>query len=707
VLRNFDPKIKLFFSHDTIITPQNGTTKQGMQILLKTRNKWVPPFIFLAVLVFAFGLLIPKSGFYWDDWPPILIGKLQDTRIFWEFYQYDRPFSAWTYVVLFPILGTKPIIWQIFTLGIRWLTTIFVWLTLQELWPSHKKQAVWAALLFAVYPSFDQQAISVAFSQHWICYLFYVSSIWAMIKAVRTNTIAYALLSYILAVVQLWTMEYFAGLELLRPLILLILAGETQHNWSQRIGFLVKKWWPYLVIFSVYAYWRIFLLEFPGEDPNPIVIFARLQNNPTTALWQLFELSFQDTVFTLLGVWNQTIEGRAIELDSPFFRNAIGVSFLSAGITWFALSTLRSEIDDSHPKPALKWEYHAMAIGLIALMLGILPAWMAGRQTTASFYSSRFSLASMFGASLFLIGILEWITPRFFVKITLVSAMILVTTNYHIRINDLYRDSWEWQRKFYWELYWRSPYIEPNTPLISDNEVLLYAGGYATSMGLNLAYNEGADPEKLAYWFFNLDDKLEGQINRFNAGREISGTLRNMKFSGESTNSLIIDYDGKSCLHVLADGRAENALLSRSLQQVVPVSNLERIQSETGSLPPDSNIFGPEPKHGWCYYYEKAELARQFQIWEQIAHLGDQALSTGLTPHDPIEWFVFIEGYGLSGQEELAATLTQDVFNARKDYGPALCELWKDMAAQQNANAKMLNEWEALKSSPLCQFDAD
>lgn len=676
-----------------------------MRFILTNKSQWLSPLLFLIVLVLAFGLLLPSLGFYWDDWPPILIGKMQGTHMYWEFYQYDRPFSAWTYVALFPILGTQPLSWQVFALGIRWLTTVFIWLSLCELWPARRKQATWVALLFALYPSFDQQAISVAFSQHWICYLLYAASIWAMIKAIRLKAIAYAFLSYALAVIQLWTMEYFAGLELLRPLILLVLAGEVGQSRKQKIRFMLTRWWPYLVIFAAFIYWRIFLLEFPGGDPNPIVIFAHLQENPITALRQLLEVSFQDTIYTLFGVWNKTIQGRLLELDSPFFRIAIGISLLSGSISWFALSFLRSEKNKAYLASTMKWGLQAMVLGIIALILGALPAWMAGREMTASFYSSRFALGSMFGASLFFVGLLEWVTPRYFVKITLVSILIAVTTNYHLRTNDLYRISWDWQKDFYWQLYWRAPYIEPNTPLISDNEVLLYAGGYATAMGINLAYSEGRQPEDLGYWFFNLDDKLEGQINQFRNQKALRGKLRNMNFSGESSDSLVIDFDGRSCLHVLADGRAENTLLPDSLQQVLPASNLSRIRPVTEKLPPDQLIFGPEPEHTWCYYYEKAELARQFQDWNGVANLGDQAINADYLPYDPVEWFVFIEGYGLSGHVEQAATLTKDVFATRNDYGPALCELWQEMANQPQAQARLSSTWELLQRDLSCQSE--
>jgi len=672
---------------------------------LKRKSEWLPPVLFLSALVFAFGLLIPRLGFYWDDWPPILIGKFQGTQAYWEFYKYDRPFSAWTFVGLFPILGTKPIAWQIFTLVVRWLTTVFVWLSLRELWPAERKQATWAAILFALSPSFDQQAISVAFSQHWVCYLFYLASVWGMIKAVRTNNLTYAILSYALAGIQLLTMEYFAGLEFLRPLILLVSVSETEQSWRKRLGFTLKIWWPYLLILAAYSYWRMFLVEFPEGDPNQIVIFARIAENPVTAVSQLFEASFQDTVNTLFGVWNKTITGRSLELDSPFFRRVIMVSFFSAITTWFTLSHLQREVTNLQSESTKKWGYQAMAIGVIALALGALPAWVAGRESTASFFSSRFSLASIFGASLFLTGLLEWVTPRVFVKITLLSVMVAITTNYHLRIIDQYRLSWDLQKKFFWELYWRASSIAPNTPLISDNEVLLYAGGYATAMGINLLYSQDADPESLPYWFFSLDDKLDGQINRFNEGDNLQGTLRNLSFSGDSSDSLIINNDGRRCLHVLADGRAENALLPAPLQRVAFVSNLDRIQTQPDSSLPDPNIFGPEPEHTWCYYYEKAELARQFEDWEQISLLGDQALSAGFAPIDPLEWFVFIEGYGLSGQVEQAMSFTQDVFNTRDDYAPALCTLWMDMTSRQDVKQLLLDEWNTLQESLSCVLE--
>ena len=51
------------------------------------------PLALLALLVLSFGLLIPWLGFYWDDWPAIMVARLQGIGGYWAFYQIDRPFS--------------------------------------------------------------------------------------------------------------------------------------------------------------------------------------------------------------------------------------------------------------------------------------------------------------------------------------------------------------------------------------------------------------------------------------------------------------------------------------------------------------------------------------------------------------------------------------------------------------------------------------
>jgi hypothetical protein len=101
------------------------------------------------------------------------------------------------------------------------------------------------------------------------------------------------------------------------------------------------------------------------------------------------------------------------------------------------------------------------------------------------------------------------------------------------------------------------------------------------------------------------------------------------------------------------------------MQQAIALSNLDNIQAE--SVPQSASmrdsfaesLFAPEPARGWCYYYARAELARQIQDWEAIARLDAQAIAAGLSPSDPLEWLPFVEAGASLGEFEHAADRTR------------------------------------------------
>jgi hypothetical protein len=92
-------------------------------------------------------------------------------------------------------------------------------------------------------------------------------------------------------------------------------------------------------------------------------------------------------------------------------------------------------------------------------------------------------------------------------------------------------------------------------------------------------------------------------------------------------------------------------------------------------------IYGSEPAHGWCYYFQKADLARQMGDWETVTQLGDVAFALDDYPNDPLERFVFIEGYAHTADWEKARGLSMDSYAvSKKITGPLLCKLWDRIA---------------------------
>jgi hypothetical protein len=88
-------------------------------------------------------------------------------------------------------------------------------------------------------------------------------------------------------------------------------------------------------------------------------------------------------------------------------------------------------------------------------------------------------------------------------------------------------------------------------------------------------------------------------------------------------------------------------------RQMAPYSEIEHVLADARQRTPPSMVFGSEPEHAWCYYYEKASLARQQGDWEEVRRLGEEAQAVGVydTKYS-IEWIPFIQSYAVLGDFE-------------------------------------------------------
>jgi len=95
---------------------------------------------------------------------------------------------------------------------------------------------------------------------------------------------------------------------------------------------------------------------------------------------------------------------------------------------------------------------------------------------------------------------------------------------------------------------------------------------------------------------------------------------------------------------------------------------------------PPRNPFGAEPEHVWCYFFERAELARQRSDWPEILGLESDVRSLGYAPEDPLEWLPFIEANARAGDVERAASLSRQVVNELPRARKGVCAVWQRAA---------------------------
>ena len=100
-------------------------------------------------------------------------------------------------------------------------------------------------------------------------------------------------------------------------------------------------------------------------------------------------------------------------------------------------------------------------------------------------------------------------------------------------------------------------------------------------------------------------------------------------------------------------------------------------------------IYSPEPAHNWCYYFERADLARQTGDWAQVSDLGDKAFKLDDYPNDPLERFVFVEGYAHAFKWQKALDYSNASYKVSKSYvGPLLCRLWERIERETPASTE-------------------
>ncbi|MGD8456377.1 MAG: hypothetical protein PVF83_08340 [Anaerolineales bacterium] len=657
----------------------------------KSYENWLILLLLLIVVVICYGLLIPWLGFYFDDWPLIYVYKTRGLSGFVDFYQYDRPLLIWTHALTFPFIGTSRVGWHIAALFFRWLTVAAMWWTLYGLWPSSKRRITWMAIIFAVYPAFFQQPVSVNYSQVFLISTFVFISLGSMIWAYRKPKYywPFTILSWGGAALHLFTVESWFGLELLRPVLLWYVLNEGNQKVADHIRRTIKKWLPFLLLLIVYIIWRFFFLELPGGGSNSPILLVDLISSPFSTFYSLFETVFKDVSYLIIYVWALTLDPNAMVFSQPFVLFSWIIVFAAAVCLFFWMKKTR--IFESESQSNNEITRQGLFLGIYGILVGFLPVWIAGRSLVGRSWTDRFALFPMFGASILVVALLNTLVKNMH-KTVILCVFVGLAVGAQLRNENSFRWEWNEQVQFYWQLYWRTPNIEPGTSIMNEDALFRYTSKYSASMALNTLYPSNVESQNdLPYWVFELQDEISDSTDRFTKGEVLKDGIRNYQFTGHSRDSLILFYEPSSnkpgeCLWVLSSVDENNIYLPYYTNLIVGSANFDRIDvNGEYDWKPDEGIFGPEPAHTWCYYYQKASLARQLSDWGKVTELLEEAEALGFQAKNPYEFFPFIEGYAHQGEWETAQELTEDAHeilttqDKRESFEGTICSVWNSL----------------------------
>jgi hypothetical protein len=273
---------------------------------------------------------------------------------------------------------------------------------------------------------------------------------------------------------------------------------------------------------------------------------------------------------------------------------------------------------------------------------------------------------------LFVVGLLLMLQPKFR-KAGLWALIGISVMTQLLNISNWHR-YWNYERETWWQLTWRAPDIRNNTLLMTYLSVdFALQQDYETWGPVNLIYRPG--PAE----YPQIQAEVLNQDTQYNVLRQevADKYMRDVWLHRDFAKLLLISLpSSSSCVHVI-DGLMPGYSEYESLlvERVGSYSRIKRIIFDGNKTPtPPAAIFGKEPAHDWCYYFQKASLARQMGDWKEVGRLYDETVAKSLSASDKSEWFPFLEGLVNSGREAEASALFEKEIKERDILSYKICE---------------------------------
>lgn len=589
----------------------------------------------------TYGVLAQRLGFYRDDWYLVWTWQAQGVKGILNLFVGDRPFDGWLYAFDFWLAGVSPLRWQVYALLVKLSSALaFFWL-LRSLWGESKLETTFIALLFVVYPGYFQQPNAMTAKQLLLSYAAALLSLALTVNAVKAqrpaHKILWTVLAALLSAFYMLIYEALIGIEVARALLLAYYFYQQTQNWRQAFKAAALNALPYFIFMGTFLFWRLFIFDATRKSTDVGNIagnYASLHGLIGMALEyvkDLVETSFFAWGVPLYQFWNQATYkelGGAAAL-------ALAVILLGAGYYFAVKQPVAGREKNA---PARDW----IILGGLIIAATTLPVVAAGRNVIFGVQWDRYTYQSIFGVALLLGGIVFY-AVKGNLRWALLAALLISGAMTQFLSASFYRAYWEAERQAFWQLSWRAPQIEAGTTLI-----LSMPGPYSPAE----EYEIWAPLDMVYYPNATLD--LAGQIMSDKIWVDLArGTLEERLVRGTITvkrnyeQALVLSQPApNACLHVLDGARFEQAVTeSADARQIARYSNTGLIHTAAEAAIPPAEIFGGEPARGWCYYYQKMDLARQTGDWQKVAALAEEAAARDLSPSDVTEWLPALEAY--------------------------------------------------------------
>lgn len=541
----------------------------------------------------------------------------------------DRPLNGYLLAFNYFLLGDNVFFWHLYAYLFKLAGGFILFFTILKLWPKNLQIITLITLLFLLYPGYLQQTLPLGFVNWTITLDIWILSLFFTISAIKTigkfKHVIFTLLSIFFQVNVLLQLEFFIGLELLRVMIINYLIGSklSFKNIKKTLVYFI----PYLFCILGFLFWRVLIFKPTREVTDINWVTQYYYSNPLWLIQLPLELiySFAQTLF---GAFFITIAINFVRLPLVYSVISVLIGIVSSFIFFLYLRKT------NFAKISSAFGREIFIIGVFSALASLVPIIIAGRTVRIFSVLDRYTLTVIISVAFILTGLMLYKLP---VKIFKFAAVVLIflSVTSHLMNGFWHKVLWDNQKNLWWQLYWRAPKIEDqsmlilNFPKLSEGTIFnkvtnklewqrfYWAEEQIWSAG-NLFLNYNNPPQNHFHGDFLMDS---GVLEKINKGDSETFNNRTILYTRDYTKSIIIDTPSDvSCLKVLGG---------------------ENLIKQGPNIFPPVQIFGSEPAHNWCYFFQKASLSRQLNDWDQLASIRKEVVKKNLKPQNPDEWLVF------------------------------------------------------------------
>jgi hypothetical protein len=657
-------------------------------------------FLFLISLI-SHGLFIPWMGLYGDDWSLLWLSYRTGSA---SMFFLDNRF-LFPYIYSFFSSFLDPSIWQwhILFFLIRFFSVVNLWILLRTLWPNKKQVRIWVSLLFALYPGSLIIYQPITFWTVYLQFSILLISLWTMLAALNTKKNIrwlYFFLSICTTYLNLVLLEYLYFLELLRIPILIT------YLYNKKLGLkeLIKKTFliglPYLVVFAAVSLNRARYHTVATSYYN--VDLGNYLSNPIETIQFFTRHMIADGFRSGILAWVQPLVSP--ELYRYSGQKSILVLAFIASVTAL-LIYLFSYIGFRKNVPR-KEGVSAVFLGAVGLILAGVPFWIGNLpiEIGAANYS-RFSIPAALGSAFLLYGTATLLFKKRLLSNLMLSVLCGCAVMLNLLAGNFFRNEWELQNRFFWQLAWRMPAVDPGTTFFSNELPFWTIGENSISAALNWIYMDDNLPIDHIGHYFYYDEKRFMDVFPQEKGIDFTSNHLVGTFSGNSSDVITFWYQPPACLHIINTTwdqyNPDIPAYLRGMAEKYP-NNYIQLKGNSEATLRNDPIFSDEDRNTFCYFYQKTSLAAENANWDEVVELWDTIPSEIKTTRSTSELFPFIQGLAHKNRYIEAFSLSQEILELSKAYEPMVCEFWKELRQDKTLDRGLIEAF--IKQNLGCDY---